>query len=239
MRLLLMTLLGVCLRTWVAEASPPFGGDDTGSVPSTPAIARCQDRAAKNLAKLGICLTRCHVTLAMSRFDGQAADDEFCEAACVVKYREKAVQILLRNECPVCLDQTGFGSALGSFLDARNDLFYCAGVTPLGGDDAGFVAPDQSTLECENRTALKAANMARCVLHCHAKAASRLASAGTFDEEACEDRCQIKLVAASYPGACPACLAFLPTVAGEVRGFLDAHNALFYCESPGGAFVGD
>src|SRR5262245_425019 len=222
-----------------AWANPPLGGDDSGFVPSSTAIARCQDRAAKNVARLGICLTKCHVTLAGSRFDAQTSDDEFCEASCVVKYQEKAVAILLRNECPVCLDQTGFGSALGAFLDEQNGLFYCAGVVPIGGDESGFVPPDHGTLECETRTLIKGANLARCVLHCHAQAATRRVTGGSFEEEACEDRCQTKLVAASYPGTCPSCLAFLPGVAGTVRDFLDQANALIYCESPGGAFLAD
>src|SRR5262249_6762702 len=155
-----------------AWANPPLGGDDSGFVPSGTAIARCQDRAAKNVARLGICLTKCHVTLAGSRFDAQTSDDEFCEASCVVKYQEKAVAILLRNECPVCLDQTGFGSALGAFLDEQNDLFYCAGVTPIGGGESGFVPPGHGVLECGTRTPLQSPHLPPCRLPSHPPAAA-------------------------------------------------------------------
>src|SRR5262249_3734195 len=71
------------------------------------------------------------------------------------------------------------------------------------------------------------------------QAAPHRSIGASFDEEGCEDRCQVKLVAAPYPGTCPSCLAFLPAVAGPVRDFLDQANALIYCESPGGAFLAD
>src|SRR5262249_25119274 len=99
--------------------------------------------------------------------------------------------------------------------------------------------PDHGVLECETRTLLKSANLARCVLHCHAQAATHRSIGASFDEEGCEDRCQVKLVAAPYPGTCPSCLAFLPAVAGPVRDFPHQANALIYCESPGGAFLAD
>ena len=241
MRMTVATALSVLLAATVAVAStPPFGGDDTGFEPPTAEARVCASKVLRNAGRLVDCLARCHVNGVNRAFAGAPFADEICESACIVDYEQQAVKIVTRYDCPVCVDHTLLGSNLRDFFDQENGLVYCAGTVALsepgGDDDPGFVPSSAAALRCQGIVEANVGRLARCVLKCHGKAGDKAFAGRAFDEEGCEDRCQVHLVTANLPGACPACIN-LPAIGGDVRDTLDANNGLVYCASPAGSFV--
>jgi hypothetical protein len=111
--------------------------------------------------------------------------------------------------------------------------------TPFGGDDTGFVPPDQGTLKCESSVLKNAAKLALAVSICHEKAADAGVKAKTFDEEACETAARRKYNAANLKLTCPSCVDST-AIGDNLQMMLDtAANAAIYCDTTSGTPLGD
>lgn len=225
-----------------ALASSPFGGDDSGFVPPTAAARACSGQVAKSAARLARCLVKCHARAVSAAFGGDAFDDDVCEEQCVVEYATKAVKIVARFDCPLCIDHQGLSDDVREFFDGVEADVYCAGTVPLAGpsdtDDGGFVPPSVDNLLCANRVSQSAGRLGRCVLLCHKKAADKAFAGSSFDEEGCEDHCRTAFESTSLQGVCAPCLTTFTALAPGVAAFLDAENGVIYCAgSPGAAFL--
>jgi hypothetical protein len=106
--------------------------DDEGFVPPDATVYKCEASVAKNLAKLALCISKCHIKMAKYVFVNRAFDEEACEStdplrSCRVKYnriRDKVAPI-----CPACLDsatQDALADAVETNADASLGDFYCA-----------------------------------------------------------------------------------------------------------------
>ncbi len=225
-----------------ALATPPLGGDDTGFVRPDANARTCAGQVTKNAARLGTCLAKCHTHAVSAAFRGAPFLDDLCEDQCIVDYATKAVKIVTRTACPVCIDHELLGARVRDVFNRVEATVYCAGTLPLSGpgdtDDGGFVPPTADNLACQNRVEKAAGRLARCVLGCHRKLGDKAFAGQPFDEETCEDRCQLTFVTLSVLGICPPCILQVPTIATAVRTPLDADNGLIYCAgSPSSAFL--
>ena len=83
---------------------------------------------------------------------GRPFVDEPREQRCAANLVRAANALLARNICPPCITQVDpamVAMANEQTIDAATGLVACAGTTPIGGDEADFVAPDKATGLCE------------------------------------------------------------------------------------------
>src|SRR5262245_14651747 len=117
-------------------------------------------------------------------------------------------------------------AALGFLLTGS---FALAG-TPLGGDDGGFIAPDKTTLKCEDGVGKAASKLAGAVFKCQIKQAdSSLKLGSSQDDDACEGIAVGKYNAAVLKlTGCPPCLdtgMIRDTTVNQINGL--ANGALY------------
>src|SRR5262245_30481903 len=156
----LMVAVGVlAIAAGPAPAATPFGGDDTGAfVPSSKDAAKCENSVGKSAAKAAACILGCHKKRAKGQLLDDTAEDN-CEnnlpaaADCQGKYDAVTGNSSKINAlCPSCLSPAARASLFGlveTLIDTNNNKIYCAGSTPWGGDDTGFLPPDKGTEKCE------------------------------------------------------------------------------------------
>jgi len=132
-------------------------------VPPDQNTAKCEDTVARHLNKLVGCATKCQIKQADSALRGLPFDEQACEqggtpVSCRAAY-DRATAALLRLQptiCPLCLNgtvQSNLADLMTSFVEDNNGQIYCAGMNSFGGDDGGFVPPDQNTARCEDTVA--------------------------------------------------------------------------------------
>jgi hypothetical protein len=232
-----------------AMATTPFGGDDTGFIPPTKDIAKCEDSVGKSAAKAAACVLGCH----KKRADGKLAtevDEDNCEnnlpaaADCQGKYDAVTSNSSKINAlCPACLNSTNranFFGAVEALIDANNNKIYCAGTTAWGGDDTGFIPPDKDAAKCEDGLGKATAKAIACIAKCHkARADGKLADDSA--EDACENgaspsSCKGKFDKSTGNLTCPVCVDKLGLFA-FIETTLDGVNGTVYCSSPSGAFL--
>ena len=239
----LSLLLAWMLAASAARAGQALGGDDGGFVPPNKRIARCERTVAKILRKDAACLDRCTLKAARAAFfKGALFDDEPCERACGAVFVRAADNVLTKGICPPCITQ--FPPAVVAMANERatdtaTGQIVCAGTTPLGGDDAGFLAPDKATGKCELAVGKQVSKLDQTIIACHMRAADAAFGQTSFDEDGCEDAAERNYdrVIAKLTG-CPSCLD--PTaLETQIRTNADVGNGLIYCASPSGAFVGE
>ena len=137
-------VIGALSLAAAASASPPLGGDDAGFLPPDGAAKRCSERVQdRSLGKgrLLQCILKCQLKAATVSFkDASPYVDEPCEVACLQKFEA----VRFPDDCPTCLDATARGDLADDLLTFANDIngsLFCAGMTPFGGDDGGYVPP--------------------------------------------------------------------------------------------------
>jgi hypothetical protein len=233
-----------------AWAGSPFGGDDTGFVPSSSAALRCAGKALILASKASANLVRCHMSLALDAFNAQqsGSSEDACETAIGGRLGGSLSKLFAGGACPPCLVAATMtlGDDLVAARDADNGAVFCAGTVPLGDDDTGMVAPDATTLKCELSVAKNLYKLRFCVAKCHYKAAKNAFKARGFDDEACESADPLRSCLAKYNVAsdkvasiCPRCLDATAQdgLGASATADADAGLGTFFCASPGGAFV--
>ncbi len=241
----------------IAAAAPtPFGGDDTGLIPSTPDALKTESKALLLGSKASYKIVFCHIDLAGKALKGEGigSSEDACENSITSKLGGQLNKLCAQGACPVCLQTTAatLGADLETARDADNSDLFCAGTTAFGDDDTGFVPPDATTLKCEASAAKNLAKLRYCIAKCHtkmAKYAFKTLVTGRpfpFDEDACESSDPVRSCRAKYDAIrdriasiCPPCLDSNAqnTLADGAETDADTSLADFYCASPSGAFV--
>jgi hypothetical protein len=211
----------------LAWASPPFGGDDTGFVPSNKVIAKCENGVAGNLAGLSNKLIGCARKGAQGSLE--QGEQDVCENTSLTHFNDATAKL----KCPGCVNQARQSGDLEDMANQLvNDavpLIYCSGKTEFG-DVGGLVPPDKVTADCEDRVATAFAVLARAILKCHVDAADAGLNDESFDEEACESAAESRYEASiSKLSGCPSCLD-AATIGANAESWLDETNGLIYCE---------
>jgi len=117
-----------------------IGDDDTGFVPATADVFKCEATVAKALAKLVVSGAKCHVNMNKAFFKGKDFDEEACEETsgptlrgALDKFNKVRDKLLAQNICPPCLDKTGMDNVAATALaqlDAANDKVFPCGLAP-------------------------------------------------------------------------------------------------------------
>jgi VCBS repeat protein len=222
--------------------------DTGGVVPPNRQIGRCENRVAKNMARLMGCQAKCHIKQAVSALQGMSFDEEACEEgathSCRAAYNKASATILARGYCPCCLDapaQSSIADHATNVLDQINGQVYCAGSSPLGDDDRGFVPPDTEAAVCENTVAKHITRLVRCLAQCQIKQVYAIFAGHSFDAEACAGTSLPMSCRAEYDratsallgnGGCPPCLdaTAQASLADQMANFLDQNHGPLHCE---------
>ena len=227
------------LTSGKARAATPWGGDDTGYIPATSARLKCVSGFSKNATKYSGAVIGCHIKQAAALLANKPVDEEACEGAALTKAQAANAKL---TGCPVCLNQAAvMATALTQLDSAANAAFFCAGSTPIGGDDAGKVPPDSASFKCEAAIAKGVGKLSAAIVACHGKYGAAKFANKAFDEEACEAAAITKTTAGFNKlvakGGCPVgTTALLPTFGPQTELQIDSLNGNTWC-SPSGAFI--
>ena len=219
----------------VAIAGTPFGGDDSGTIPSDGPkgpTTKCENGVGKAVGKLTGAIGKCHV----SRASGKLADDTAegtCKRAALTKFN--ATKVVL---CNGCTNLAVTGGVAEGLTDENNGVVYCtASGTPFGGDDTGNIPPDAPKgpiTKCANGVNKAAGKLVAALLRCHASRAS-----GKLADDVAEDTCEsaaLTTFGATKTASCDPCTN-LAAIASLIEADVDGANADIYCASPSGAFL--
>lgn len=247
LRKLLAAAAGVVLAMSVsgAGAVTPFGGDDTGNVPTAKAALVCENGIGKAVGKAVGCIGVCTAKRADGKFTSDGAEDA-CEkggtTTCLAKFTATATKLQSKaaGACN-CVNVSNIATVIEDELDALNILVYCdpTSGTLFGGDDTGFI-PTMATRKCEDGVTKLVGKAVACIAACHAKRASGKFTSDT-PEDACEKggttSCLAKFSASvGKLKGCPSCIN-APSLSNTFEGILDASDSMVYCASPSGAFL--
>jgi len=235
-KLTLALLVVAVLAAPAFSTCVPFGdGDDTGCTPPDRGTLKCEQKFDKDALKLFTEIIGCHVMKAQRPI---VFDEEGCEANAEAVFGTR-IASLVDGGCPACFtpDIGPLAGAIEAELDSTNSGAFCAGSTPFGGDDTGFVPPDNLQLACASAVASREGAYARGVGKCHDTAAKDAVLARTFDEEGCEQAVlggvnrAIGAFFARHPHCNPCYGSNLPELLGITEGFVDEEvNAAAYCQ---------
>jgi hypothetical protein len=239
LQLALAVGLGCLLVATPVSAGPgdPFGGNDTGCVPSTKPGLVCAKKAHNALAKLRIKLLRCHIEEASQTFQigmatpGTGNQEELCEETHPTKsakaWFDARIAALAECDATVLANANAArdviladGSTPGS-MDALNGEFFCDSTSGELIDpdeaDAGYISATAEHFKCAIATA-KAWSRLQYELHkCH----SRLAGAGfksvAYDDDECEGEALARYDERvnRYLSLCSPCLASSASTLGS------------------------
>jgi mRNA-degrading endonuclease toxin of MazEF toxin-antitoxin module len=227
--------VGALVMGGVVLAGTPFGGDDTGTIPSDSPkgpVTKCENTVGKAVATLVKSIGKCTA----SRASGKLTDDtmeDACEQKALTKFGTTKTA-----GCGTCTNLTAVGAAVEMLLDSNNDKVYCTATgTPFGGDDTGNVpsdAPKGAITKCENGVNKAVGTLVGAISKCHALRASGKLTDDTM-EDACEQKGLTKFGKTKITG-CDSCTN-LGTLGSFVETTTDGANALVYCASPSAAFL--
>jgi hypothetical protein len=224
--LLLATVVAITLAAPPARATP-FGGDDTGNVPTDPADLNYEAKVGKLLAKFQKCVFKCHASRAAGKLVDDVNEDN-CEAVCQSKYDAKA-SALVPGPNSGCVNTISIRNVWVANLDANSGQIYCEGTLPASPGDDTLKIPSTSTiLKCEVKAGSFAAKLLKCQSKCHELEARGKLADDTAEED-CENGCLAKYNAGLLNlTGCDPCFNGA-TVASTLLALGDSNNSLVYC----------
>jgi len=239
--------VGLCVHD---EPTPKALGDGVrGCTPPASATRKCANTIAKQLAKLGSCIARCHIRAVTAAANGRAFPEGECEAGvgtfpvpCLAKFRKHSGLLTSRGSCPLCLGteaQARLADELRSLVESSAHQIYCDGTSSWGDGDDGLVPREREAMTCENGVQVNIATLATAVLGCHRALADARFVGQAFDASGCEDNALSKFETANASiSGCPSCVvSALPSLGSGVTASLDAASAANYCTSVTPAFL--
>jgi hypothetical protein len=226
--LVVVTLLAMTLVASPARAVTPFGGDDTGNVPTDPGDLAYEAKVGKLVAKFQKCVFKCHAARAAGKLVDDTNEDN-CEGVCQSKYDLKASG-LVPGPNSGCVNTISVRNVWVSNLDANSGSVYCEGTTPVSPGDDTLKIPSTSTiLKCEVKIGSIVAKLLKCQGKCHeSRARGKLADA-TAEEDCENNTCLVKYnTAVGKVTGCDPCLDSA-TIASTMLSLGDSNNGLIYC----------
>jgi hypothetical protein len=254
----LSTGLVLAAGVTVALAGTPFGGDDTGTIPSGKTTLKCESSIAKGVGKAVGCIGKCTASRSSGKFADDAAEDA-CEKmstptpgkSCLEKFAASAAKAQSGDTTGGCncVNVATLSTIIEGDLDSMNNAVYCdtTSGTPFGGDDTGDLPVAKSaTAKCEDGVNKLVGKAVACIIKCHNSRAS-----GKLADDTAEDACEknnagksclekftagvTKAQSKDTSGGCN-CINGA-TLANTIETTLDTGNSLTWCASPSGAFL--
>ena len=231
--------------------TPRSLGNAGGCTPPTAGSAKCEESVEKTLATLVKCVGKCHARAATLALQGVAFSEEDCEStpgavppSCLDKFNRLQGQRLAKGICPVCLGkaaQVALAGEAEAAAEGESGEVFCAGSTPLDGDDAGLVPPNKSIGACEAGVTHNLGELYAAVGKCLVRDVGAKIKGRSFDVQSCQTIAVGHFdVANRKLSQCPLCLTeVLPTLGVATAAGVSALNPQIYCASPSGAFVED
>src|SRR5262249_11442104 len=107
-------------------AGVPFGGDDSGTVPSTKAILGCEDKLGKCVSLFAKGYGLCHQHAAQDFVHGTSFDEEACEQT-DPKGPANAYNSCIASlqGCQGCENISGLAALVDASFDGANNLVFC------------------------------------------------------------------------------------------------------------------
>lgn len=236
-RILSAVALSVCFAVSSASAAPgdPFGGSETGCVPSAKPGLTCGKIITSGFGKLVASVVKCHLSQAAGAFktgsSSTASDaaEETCTAGAKAKF--DALLVKANAVCPTGIvpvaesrrDTYLADTSVQNSLDAINGVFFCDATSGLsisetgGGDqdEAGSIPATSDNYKCSVAVAKLFSKLVSSVYKCHGKAAQAIFAGKPFDTDACEEtptkgaraKYEAKVQKLVTAGICPPCLA--------------------------------
>jgi hypothetical protein len=224
---LLAAALAICLAAGPAAAAPgdPFGGAETGCVPSGKPGLTCGKILNTALAKLVSGILKCHIAQASSAFKAGASSpaidtaEETCSVTGLksVKAKFDAAVVKAVSVCPVGIVPVAearrdafLADAMGSSsLDAVNQVFFCDSTSglsvsdPGGGDqdELGSIPATSDNYKCSIGVMKAFSKLAASTYKCHVKAAQAIFADKPFDTDAACEETPVKGAHAKYDAA--------------------------------------
>jgi hypothetical protein len=259
--LALSTALVLAAGVTVVLAGTPFGGDDTGTIPSGKTTLKCESSIAKAVGKATGCVGKCHASRSSGKFADDTAENA-CETtnnpttgkACLDKFQASGLKAQSGDTTGGCncVSVSGLATIIEADLDGMNNSVYCdtTSGTPFGGDDTGDLPVAKSlTAKCEDGVNKLVGKAVACVIKCHNDRASGKLADDTAENacettnnpttgKACLDKFQAGVTKAQSKDTSGGCGCINgATLAATIEGVLDGGNNLTWCASPSGAFV--
>lgn len=227
-------VIAVLGASWTLAGNPPWGGDDTGFLPTPKsALEKCESKVAKAGAKLVSAIVKCHGSRINGKLANDAAEDT-CESTAITKFNTKTKT----TGCATCTNLPSIAAAVETVADSAVGAVLCGSGTPMGGDDAGNIpsdAPKGPMTKCAVKVNKAAGTLAGAIIKCHTlRASGKLADSAA--EEGCESAAIAKFTAKTKITGCDPCVT-LGNVSSRTESAVDAGNGLAYCQSPSSAFV--
>lgn len=237
-----LTILGavvlcVCVASSTVHAAPgdPFGGNETGCIPSDKAGLACGKTLTGAYAKLVASVIKCHLSQVKGAYKAGASSPTFdsAEEACTAAAKTKFDASLVKagaSCAPGVMSvaesrrDTFFDDASNpSSLDSLNGVFFCDGASGLsiadagGGDqdEAGSIPATAGNYKCAVGFTKAVSKLLASIYKCHGKAATAGFVGKPFSTATCEDTAP-KGARAKYDatmqklinaGICPPCIA--------------------------------
>jgi hypothetical protein len=213
-RILSAVALSACLAATSSFAAPgdPFGGSETGCVPSGKAGLTCGKILTSAFGKLVASVVKCHLVQAAQAFKTGQSSPGFdnAEENCSVgnptasaKTKFDALMVKANAVCPaglVALAEARRDTFLADAsnplsLDSVNGAFFCDATSGLsiadagGGDqdEAGSIPSTSDHYKCSVAVAKLFSKLVSGVYKCHGKAALAIFANKPFDTDACEE----------------------------------------------------
>ena len=230
-------LLSVCLAPSAVHAAPgdPFGGSETGCIPSDKAGLTCGKTLTGAFAKLVASVLKCHVSQVKGAYKAGASSpafdgaEEACTTAAKVKFDASLAKASASCDPSVVAaaesrrDTFLADKSEPSSIDSLNGLFFCdassgLSIADAGGgdqDEAGSIPATGDNYKCAVGFAKAISKFLSSVYKCHGKAASAGFVGKPFVTAACEDtapkgaRAKYDATMQKYidAGICPPCIA--------------------------------
>src|SRR5690349_21088670 len=111
----------------------PFGGDDTGNVPSDPAALKYEIKIGNAVAKFNKCVFKCHVCRLTSptKCPDDVGEDN-CENVCAQKFDAKTNSTVLPPPVSAtCVNPISTRNVWVAELDGDSNQVFCDGTTPV------------------------------------------------------------------------------------------------------------
>jgi hypothetical protein len=228
------TAIGALAASWALASNPPWGGDDTGFLPTPKsALEKCETRIAKANAKLVSAIVKCHGSRITGKLASDAAEDT-CESTAIGKFTGKTKT----TGCAPCTNLGNIAAAIEVSADSAVGAVLCGSGTPMGGDDAGHIpsdSPKGPLTKCAVKVNKATGVLAGAIVKCHT-----LRAHGKITDEAGEETCEntaiSKFTSKTKTTGCDGCVT-LANVSSRTHSAVDSGNGLAYCQSPSSAFV--
>jgi hypothetical protein len=117
--------------TFCDPGGAPFGGEDTGNVPTNKDVLRCETGLVKCWTKLVKSYFKCHINAEAAFLKSKTFDEEACEEgplagkSATEAYNTCVMKVMAKGGCNGCENPAQVLTTTDSNIDSTNNSVYC------------------------------------------------------------------------------------------------------------------